>query len=112
VSFFHQGAGGIDDAMAGIGPRPTGGIGGTVGGDDDCVSGRTAALAQVAAAHAERLQVNGDEGIVYQFTEHSDRFKGGSVVSVAQGVADAEAHAEVGSESDFHGLDFGFFAWL
>ena len=71
-----------------------------------------AALAQVAAAHAERLQVNGDEGIVYQFTEHSDRFKGGSVVSVAQGVADAEAHAEVGSESDFHGLDFGFFAWL
>ncbi len=46
----------------------------------------------------------GDQRVVYQFAEHGDRLVAGGVVGVAQGVADAEAHAEMGSESDFHEL--------
>ena len=73
------------------------------------------AIGQAAAAHAEGLQVIGDDRVVDQFAEHGDRFVTSEIVSVAQGVADAEAHAVMGSEGDFHDsflvLGFQYTLW-
>ena len=49
------------------------------------------------ALHAERREVLLDDKIMDQLAEHGSGTCGGRVMGFTQGIADAEAHAVVGS---------------
>jgi hypothetical protein len=77
-------------------------IRGAVGADDNTVSVRRARLIELAATNPQGLKMLLDHRVVNELAEKGDRLTPGGFMGGAQGVADAEAHAVMLSEMDFH----------
>jgi hypothetical protein len=107
VGFFDEGAGGVGDLVAGGVPGLAIFIGGAVGGDDDVLGGGALGIVEMAFLDAEGVEVVIDDGVVDEVTEDGEAVAGreggsGEVMGFPEGIADAEAHAEVICESNFH----------
>jgi hypothetical protein len=75
----------------------------TMGADDHTVSVRRARRIEFATPHTQAFQMIINQGVVNELAEKSDRLTPGGVMGGTQGVANAEAHAVMLGEVEFHG---------
>jgi hypothetical protein len=94
--------GAVGDAEPGGAPRFTRAFGSAVRGDHDLGGVRAGEIVEGSALDALLAELFLNDGVVDEFTEDGERGMLGEAFGLGDGVADAEAEAEMVGEFDDH----------
>ena len=88
--------------MSSFAPEPAMMVCRAMRGDDDLIGGGAAGVFELPLLYAEAVEILLHHRVMNELTKYGGRSAGSCGVGGTEGIADAKAHAVMGSEVEFH----------